>query len=382
MPQGTYHQCRNLKPCLSYSRFHLDTVNLHAFLQSMLDRDAPEIVHDEVLWNCTSELARQLDAFVDRVREHRKQQQKTHTNNEGSVLVDENIIRIVDTLRSLRHIVREVARRISTKNAIKGKGSHTELVKSLQAEHDWNILVDDVDVSLHEFRYRHHDKVPHFKPRRCKLFLGNKLLHRPGTMTSTKGGCSTSTTTNKSAGNTNDSNPMQAVAYDTDLEKSFLELPSVPDSSATSVLIDPSLVTVGDTVCVRLCGKKVSGSILRIESQMSVAFLSYDEYPALYDDFQAYESLRSPVTGAEVRPEDIKAGLAVIHRDGGDEYRGIVQHTTCETMFSIRLEIGKFRINRWLTIGSILNPKKIPRRTESPVKKCFDVEAVVPVESA
>lgn len=64
------------------------------------------------------------------------------------------------------------------------------------------------------------------------------------------------------------------------------------------------------------------------------------------------------------------------------EYRGIVQHTTCETMFSIRLEIGKFRINRWLTIGSILNPKKIPRRTESPVKKCFDVEAVVPVESA
>ena len=43
-PQGTYHQCRNVKPCLSYSRFHLDEVNLPAFLQSLFDGDATELL--------------------------------------------------------------------------------------------------------------------------------------------------------------------------------------------------------------------------------------------------------------------------------------------------------------------------------------------------
>jgi len=65
MPQGTYHQCRNATPCLSYSRFHLDTINLLPFLQSMIDEDADEIDHGEVIWNSVTESISTLDKFVD-----------------------------------------------------------------------------------------------------------------------------------------------------------------------------------------------------------------------------------------------------------------------------------------------------------------------------
>ena len=51
MPEGTYHYCRNLEPCLSYSRFHLDDLNLPAFLRSYIDGDAQDIDHGELLWN-------------------------------------------------------------------------------------------------------------------------------------------------------------------------------------------------------------------------------------------------------------------------------------------------------------------------------------------
>jgi hypothetical protein len=37
LPAGTFHFCRNLDPCLSYSRFHLDAVNLPHFYKSYID---------------------------------------------------------------------------------------------------------------------------------------------------------------------------------------------------------------------------------------------------------------------------------------------------------------------------------------------------------
>ena len=114
MPQGTYHQCRNVTPCLSYSRFHLDTVNLLPFLQSLLDGDAPELEHDEILWNCTSELIRTVDAAVDTA------QGRVRAGKSTVARLDDGLIRAVDTLRSLRHIVREVARRIAVRDAVKG----------------------------------------------------------------------------------------------------------------------------------------------------------------------------------------------------------------------------------------------------------------------
>ena len=157
MPQGTYHQCRNLTPCLSYSRFHLDTVNLLPFVQSLVNGDAPEIDHDDVLWNLTSELIKKVDTVFDETQSRVKKGLATKD------LVTDGVIDTVNTLRTLRHFVREVARReevrqvvkgSSTSNATKPKGQvldkgvtkTTIATKQNSEDHNFTMLVDDLDM--------------------------------------------------------------------------------------------------------------------------------------------------------------------------------------------------------------------------------------------
>jgi hypothetical protein len=126
-------QCRNITPCLSYSRFHLDIVNLHPFVQSLIDKDAPEIDHEEVLWNLTSELIKRVDGVFDKVQVRVKAGQ-----DEGD-LITEQVVDTVNILRTLRHFVREVARRKEISQLVKGSEANPN-------EHNYEMLVDDVDM--------------------------------------------------------------------------------------------------------------------------------------------------------------------------------------------------------------------------------------------
>jgi Chromo (CHRromatin Organisation MOdifier) domain/Cupin-like domain len=153
MPQGTYHQCRNLTPCLSYSRFHLDTVNLLPFLQSMADGDAQEIDHAEIIWNSSNEVMNAVDLFVEKCRSCVTADPQKPCPD----LLDE-VVEKVDTLRSLRIICREVVRRLESQ---KGKSSQrNEIVNNIGTRADWHKMVNDIDDSLHHFRYRKALKIP------------------------------------------------------------------------------------------------------------------------------------------------------------------------------------------------------------------------------
>ena len=68
LPEGTYHACRNLDACLSYSHFHLDTQNLNGFVKSAYLGDAPEIYHEEIVWNAAIDTMAAMDNYVDAVR--------------------------------------------------------------------------------------------------------------------------------------------------------------------------------------------------------------------------------------------------------------------------------------------------------------------------
>lgn len=59
MPPGTYHAARNLDACLSYSRFHVDEIDLAHHFYSWQTGDAPTISH-----RCTHRHAHYLCAFV------------------------------------------------------------------------------------------------------------------------------------------------------------------------------------------------------------------------------------------------------------------------------------------------------------------------------
>jgi Chromo (CHRromatin Organisation MOdifier) domain/Cupin-like domain len=361
MPQGTYHQCRNVTPCLSYSRFHLDTVNLLAFLQSFIDGDAPEINHDEVLWNCTAELIRKVDANFDEIRARRKSKTTAPFPPLGDAMV-----KIIDTLRELRHICREINRRETIQNAVKGKrevetsihvnraadGSKlppiaatggAATIDARKMVYDWNIMVDDIDICLHEFRYRKMDRIPPFRPRREK---SKDKVRAP-----LIGGSEWLDDSAAAADATDCGHDAPIVAYATDMESAFLDLPY----ASIRTFEDKKLAVFeeGDDVVVHLHGRRAEGTILEICCSMDAAYLSYEDYPAFYDEYQPYEKLRSPIGGdrsAEIAPQDVKPGIVVTNRwgDHGDEYRAVIRHTSTEKFFKVQLNLGRVRVVRWV----------------------------------
>jgi hypothetical protein len=138
MPQGTYHQCRNVTPCLSYHRFHLDTVNLKAFYESMSEKDCKD--HFEILWNVATELFSTVDAFVYDLRSHPIRPPE----------IPERIHSAVANLRILHKICRAVA-------------MDFEKASDRENASEWNKLVSDVESTLHDFRYRRRDHIPNFR---------------------------------------------------------------------------------------------------------------------------------------------------------------------------------------------------------------------------
>jgi hypothetical protein len=141
MPQGTYHQCRNITPCLSYHRFHLDTLNLKAFYESWKENDAPDIDHKEVIWNAATELCIKVDAYVEEVRQSPDPKSQEVAEDH---FVPTEVLSAVASLRALRNICKEIYVRLNKRK-------------------DWKLLVYDVEESLHEFRYRQCKEIPDMK---------------------------------------------------------------------------------------------------------------------------------------------------------------------------------------------------------------------------
>lgn len=114
-------------------------MNLLPFVQSLVNGDAPEIDHEEVLWNLTSELIDRIDVVFDNVQSRIK-----NDLDEGD-LINSDVIDTVNTLRTLRHFIREVARREEIRHIVKGSSEDSDVIKKSD-EHNFAMLVDDVDM--------------------------------------------------------------------------------------------------------------------------------------------------------------------------------------------------------------------------------------------
>jgi hypothetical protein len=97
---------------------------------SLATGDAPEIDHEEVLWNLTTSLITMLDEVEKETRGRMKRGLSTDD------LLTNEVVEAVNTLMTLRHIVREVARRHEVRT----------MVKALFTSKDFNQLVEDIDV--------------------------------------------------------------------------------------------------------------------------------------------------------------------------------------------------------------------------------------------
>ena len=280
MPAGTYHQCRNITPCLSYSRFHLDSVNLRMFLESMIDGDATEISHQDVLWNASTELFHWIDDYV---KNHRSENKKYLG---GAPPVPPGAIaRKVEALRSLRHICREIERRCEVRIITRGSEEDSCSQNCMYKASDWAGLIRDVDLTLHDFKFRNDVHVPPFPNKRQKKPL--ICVHEPG---------------------------------ESEIEKALCRYPK--RTARFKSLPAHANLCVGDEVAVEFKGRVVPGAINRIESNMDAAFLKYEEYPVFHDEFLPLEDLRMPVEGestTEVNPEAVVPGKRVVFRHGRDD---------------------------------------------------------------
>lgn len=110
-------------------------MNLLPFVQSMVNGDAPEINHEEVIWNLTSELIKRVDGVFDKV------QSRVKAGLDERGLISGDVVDSVNTLRTLRHFVREVARREEIRQIVKGADATKP-----SDEYDFGMLVEDVDM--------------------------------------------------------------------------------------------------------------------------------------------------------------------------------------------------------------------------------------------
>ena len=340
MPHGTYHQCRNLTPCLSYSRFHLDGVNLRAFLHSMMDGDAPELHQDEVLWNATRELIDTVDKASDEKRS-----------------VDEALVKAVDALRALRNIAKEVTRKLHVRETVKGPDPATSVISSsVHIDGDaeiWQSLVDDVDMCLHEFRYRFNKKIPSFKRRRS---IGKRILALPALPFRGK--------SKPSQAELTQGKNEPVVAFECPTDRGFLALPKAPApvSGLDREKVDEAVtsIVVGDDMVVRIEGRKCPARVTEVMPNARVAWVTFEDLPSLYNDFVPYDLLRTPSVGgsclSQPSAEEIKPGKVFVCLMGKDEYRAIVQHVKTGRFFRSKLDFGNgFTIDKLIDTDSILS---------------------------
>ena len=260
----------------SVPRFHLDTVNLHPFLESLFKGDAPEIEHDLVVWNAAHELMNRIDKYIEQVRADQKHQ--THAKKD---VPPPTVVQAVETVRLLRHVCREIVIRLQQhrhpgSRRLLPKESSLFNTKEEDALRSWPNVVRDIDQTIHEFEYRHVTPLPKFQVR------GER---KPGSSVSSSENQDVKGILMKlqmrSIQSTKPVNPDTAL-----FESSFEKLPKVQIFGEGGTIPDSIKLGVNDEVFVRFHGKRARGSILQIVDQMRAFSVSYEEFPSFYDEFR------------------------------------------------------------------------------------------------
>jgi len=115
-------------------------------------------------------------------------------------------------------------------------------------------------------------------------------------------------------------------------------------------------LNIGDMLHARLEKKKVKARVIEIQPKLHVAYLSYEEYPSIYDEFQPIEDIRSLQDGQELNTDELKAGMIVVNKWGAsnEEYRAVIKFILCEKMVKVKFFGLGPDVNRWIHPSSIL----------------------------
>lgn len=310
IPQGTYHQCRNVTPCLSYSRFFLDDVNLNAFLQSYFDRDALDLDHEDLLWNVCYELHSLLSNYTDKVRNEWLRGGKKDE-------APSSIVEIVSTLRKLRNAARHV------------EIHFIRLSKSPQV--DWTKMVFDIDFTLHNYRYRFFQKQPRLPRKVCRHA---KDIQREETLTSSE-----------------IPPPLNCPV------SLYCHQERLSTQEEGVVLADYVELNPGDDVKIKDHGYCFQGVITEVSEELSAAYVKFTDYSEYCSQYVPFKLLRNEITEEAFIPTyNPITGSTVCYKERGRSYKAQIESWRRGTFYkvSIKLEQGP-HFYRWFTRESFVS---------------------------
>jgi hypothetical protein len=312
VPHSTYHQCRNVTPCLSYSRFYLDDGNIKAFLQSFTDGDALDLDHEDLLWNVCVELHSELTSYSDKVRANWMQ--------DGTIEeTPPSIVKTVTTLRSLRNAARHVE-------------IHFIQVAN-KAHADWKKMVVDIDNTLHNYRYRYFWKQPRISRKVCRHL---KEQQREVAPTS--------------------SLPEAKAPLNCPLNLYCNQLKIAPENEGI-VLPDSVALNPGDYVGIKDHGYYFKGVIKEVKRELKAAYVKFTDFNDYCSQYVPFEYLRSDVSDEALPPTfTVLNGSPVCYKESGRSYQARIQSWRCGTLYKLRVELDQGRsFDRWFTRESFLS---------------------------
>ena len=347
MPQGTYHQCRNLTPCLSYHKFHLDSVNLLPFLKSFLEGDAKEIEHDAVVWNCAIELIERVEQYITRYR----------AKLEPAASVPDEIIRTVETLKQLRPVCCQIANSFDFfgRQTLHQPKNSVFLQKTKEDSHHWPRMVEDIDLTIHDFNHRNANEVPKFQKVTANTL---KKSHQNADQAVAKALAELEDANAGSEGakSARKNNKFSATIV---VERVIKNLPPLQPFQEGVVIPDSIKLNVGDDILIHLFGKQASAHIVQIEDQMKALYLTYTNLPSCFDEFQPKDNVQVLENENTICKENHARQKQVVScRVGGKgkPQRATVTARKCATFYLVRLNnVGQKKIERWVNRESIIS---------------------------
>jgi len=313
MPAGTFHQCRNVTPCLSFSQLHLDYLNLRPVYDSIRRQDAMDIPHLSMLWNASKALSARIDRFSEI---ERKRLALTKCSDEPDPIPD-SIRRAAQTLQSLRNWCCAISRRDADPNF---------------EPDDWQKFFFDVDTTIHDLQHRGSFPLPLFRQKWVKS--AKSSINKGRTCT------------------------------DIMMDKKGRKL--LPQERGME-LADSVLLEVGYNVAVRFDkeNRVMPGEILEIRHDAPMVYLQY-ELSAFADEYQPIESLRLKVSrenSVEVCGDKIQAGMKVYQNTHGVEYAAEVLSKRRGTFYLVRHDSSS---THWHPRASFMQVLNMHERVQLP----------------
>ncbi|KAG6977330.1 hypothetical protein JG688_00000489 [Phytophthora aleatoria] len=272
MPEGTLHACENVTACLSYHRFHVDSVNLTGFLRSFLAQDSPTINHAEILWNAAHDVMSAMEEIY-------------HANNQ--VLGNEVVtLRKLDTLRGLRHACRMLS---------------LEQVLPTEDSWDWKKLLDDID---------------HLLVRIDSSAKLNKKKNSTHESTFTKAMAALNGEEAAEA-----KQIIKAAASKKKLAKTKAQ------TTAANTHWDSLNLKVGDVIGVQVFEKRNRAEVLKVVHDKILVQIHYSDWESIYDEFLPVSSLYQRKKGKKValkKTPEVHETVMARWGSKGDLYNAIV----------------------------------------------------------